>query len=114
MAAQLNSLPRKWLKIGAPGPLGQYFICLSKLVLKQSCALLKINFLWKPMCLLRTHECVFRICTGDGLRGVYAVALLQILDAWANSFNDSGGIRSGSIGERWLPVSAGACRCRTD
>ena len=44
------------------------------------------------MHLLFERECIFRICTGEGPRGVYAIVSLHFFDALANRFNDSGGI----------------------
>src|SRR6516225_10965790 len=67
-----------------------------------SCALLEINFCGELMYLLFERECVFRICTGEGLRGVHAVAWLHLFDAVANCFNDSSGIRSGRVRKRRL------------
>ena len=50
--------------------------------------------------MLFERECVFRICTGEGLRGVHAVASLHLFDAVANCFNDAGGIRSRRVWKR--------------
>jgi hypothetical protein len=51
------------------------------------------------MHLLFERERIFRICTGEGPRGVYAIVSLHFFDALANRFNHSGAIRSGSVGE---------------
>jgi hypothetical protein len=61
------------------------------------------------MHLLFERECVFRICTGEGPRRVYAIVSFHFFDALANRFNHSGTIRSGCVGERWLRgIGAGA------
>src|SRR5215469_10469344 len=60
-----------------------------------SCALLEINFRGERMYLLFERECVFRICTGESLCGVHAIASLHLFDTVTNSLNDSGAIRSG-------------------
>src|SRR6516225_6899098 len=67
-----------------------------------SCALLEINFRAELMYLLFERECVFRICTGEGLRGVHAITSLHLFDAVANCFNDSSGVRSGRVWKRWF------------
>src|SRR5215469_17011754 len=38
-----------------------------------SCALLEINFRGERMYLLFEREGIFRVCTGEGLRGVHAI-----------------------------------------
>ena len=61
------------------------------------------------MHLLFERERVFRICTGDGPRSVYAIASSHFLDSLADRFNSTGAIRSGSVRERRLQgVCAGA------
>ena len=54
------------------------------------------------MHLLFERERVFRICTGDGSRRVYAIVSPHFLDPLADRLNDTGAIRSGSVGERRL------------
>src|SRR5512132_1156357 len=71
-------------------------------------ALLEINFLREWMYLLFECKCVFRVCAGEGPRGVYAISSPHLFDTLANRFNHSGAIRSGSVRERWLQ-SIGAC-----
>jgi hypothetical protein len=79
----------------------QRMIC-SSIGNPNSCTLLEINLRRKRMHLLFERECVFRICAGEGPRGVYAIASLHFFDALANRFNHSGAIRSGSVGKRRL------------
>jgi hypothetical protein len=54
------------------------------------------------MDLLFERERVFRIRTGDGSPGVYAIVSLYLFDALADRLNDTGTIGSGSVGERRL------------
>src|SRR5262249_10097565 len=68
----------------------------------ESSALLEINLCGKGMHLLFEGECVLRICTAEGPRRVYAIALLHFFDSLAARLNDTSALRSGSVGECWL------------
>jgi glyoxylate carboligase len=65
-------------------------------------ALLEVDFRRKRMHLRFERTCIFRIGTGDGPRGVDAIAALHLLDAVANRFDDAGAVRSRRVWERRL------------
>jgi hypothetical protein len=68
----------------------------------ESRALLEINLRRKRMHLLFESECVFRIRTREGSRRIDAIASFHFLDSLADCFNDTGSIRSRSVGQRRL------------